>query len=144
MIDIKKFLQVLKNYLNYVMKASFKDLLIYFLELMILVVISLLLLFPIEVIRSFLYQLILLFSNPQATFYQIYNIIMYLVGAFVSFCFFIYMFNKRYEDIEKIRSKSEDRVSRVYKNTENEDGTVRRQVIEEELDLPKKAEKKRF
>ena len=70
MIDIKKFLQVLKNYLNYVMKASFKDLLIYFLELMILVVISLLLLFPVEVIRSLLYQLILLFSNPQATFEQ--------------------------------------------------------------------------
>lgn len=141
MVDIKKFGKVVKNYINYIMKLGFKDLLVNFIELIILVVIAALLLFPVDVVKELLFKIITAFTQVSNGVYKFYDIIFTVIEAAVCFCFFIYMFNKRYEDIDKIRRRKED--SKPNQEVEKTD-FQKRNVADEEIELPKMVEKKKF
>lgn len=141
MVDIKKFGKVVKNYINYIMKLGFKDLLVNFIELIILVVIAALLLFPVDVVKELLFKIITAFTQVSNGVYKFYDIIFTVIEAAVCFCFFIYMFNKRYEDIDKIRRRIED--SKPNQEVEKTD-FQKRNVADEEIELPKMVEKKKF
>ena len=141
MVDIKKFGKVVKNYINYIMKLGFKDLLVNFIELIILVVIAALLLFPVDVVKELLFKIITAFIQVSNGVYKFYDIIFTVIEAAVCFCFFIYMFNKRYEDIDKIRRRKED--SKPNQEVEKTD-FKKRNVSDEEIELPKMVEKKKF
>ena len=141
MVDIKKFGKVVKNYINYIMKLGFKDLLVNFIELIILVVIAALLLFPVDVVKELLFKIITAFIQVSNGVYKFYDIIFTVIEAAVCFCFFIYMFNKRYEDIDKIRRRKED--SKPNQEVEKTD-FQKRNVADEEIELPKMVEKKKF
>ena len=145
MEKFKKFGGILKNYINYIMKLGFKDLFINFIELIILVIISTLVLFPIELVKGLLYQLFGLFINESTTFYQIYNLLVSIVGVLLVFMIFIYLFNKRYEDIEKLREdKVKEREEKMYKTSDEVNELNKKRIVEEDFDLPKPAEKKRL
>ena len=141
MVDIKKFGKVVKNYINYIMKLGFKDLLVNFIELIILVVIAALLLFPVDVVKELLFKIITAFTQVSNGVYKFYDIIFTVIEAAVCFCFFIYMFNKRYEDIDKIRRRKED--SKPNQEVEKTD-FQKRNVADEEIELPKLVEKNKF
>ncbi len=141
MVDIKKFGKVVKNYINYIMKLGFKDLLVNFIELIILVVIAALLLFPVDVVKELLFKIITAFTQVSNGVYKFYDIIFTVIEAAVCFCFFIYMFNKRYEDIDKIRRRKED--NKPNQEVEKTD-FQKRNVADEEIELPKMVEKKKF
>ena len=136
MLDFKKFLKVGKNYIDYIMKLGFKELFVNFIELIILAILSLLIIFPVEAIKVLLPKIIR-FSGAIA---DIYNIIFLIGELIVGVCFFIYMFNKRYEDIEKIRGSRRDN----FVNNNEQDEFKRDHVEKEDIELPKMADKKRF
>ena len=102
---------------------------------------SLLLLFPVDVVKEILFKIIAFTSVTNNTFYKIYDIIFTIIEAIICFAFFIYMFNKRYEDIDKIRNKREDRIA---KSNEIKTEFQRKNVEDEDFELPKQAEKKKL
>ena len=108
MVSLKKFLKVGKNYIDYIMKLGFSELLVNFIELIILVAISLLVMFPVSAVKVILYSFVSLFTKTNQTVYLIYNIVFLIINAVISLALFIYMFNKRYEDIESIRNRKRE------------------------------------
>ena len=141
MIDVKKFFKVAKNYINYIMKLGFKELFVNFIELIILVVISMILLFPVDVVKELLFKIVLVFIGSSDTIYKIYDIIFTIIEAFVCIGFFIYMFNKRYEDIDKIRN---NRDSMLLKKEEEKTIFQKKNVEDNNIELPKQVEKRKF
>ena len=133
---IKKFINVGKNYINYIMKLGFKELFINFLELIMLVVLSLLILFPIESVKLLLLRILRLSGSAA----EIFDICFLAIEIFGGLLFFIYMFNKRYEDINLIRNNRNNRIADTSENNE----FARIEVEKEDLDLPKMADKKKF
>ena len=141
MEHIKKFMKVAKNYINYIMKLDFKELFVNFIELIILIIIAMLLVFPVDLVRELLFKIIASVTGFGEGFYKIYDIIFTIIKAVVCFGFFIYMFNKRYEDISKIRPRRDEK---MFSNNEEISDFQRKNVEDEKLELPKQAEKKKF
>ena len=108
MVDFKKFLKVGKHYIDYLLKLGFKDLFINFLELVILAGLSLLVYLPIGLVRDLLYKIVVFFFVGNTTIHFIFDIVFTAICIIVCICCFIHFFNKRYEDIEKLRSSRSD------------------------------------
>ncbi len=141
MVSLKKFLKVGKNYIDYIMKLGFSELLVNFIELIILVAISLLVMFPVSAVKVILYSFVSLFTKTNQMVYLIYNIVFLIINAVISLALFIYMFNKRYEDIESIRNRKRETKIEV-KDVKN--GVRKIELEDESMELPKPAQKKRF
>ena len=141
MVSLKKFLKVGKNYIDYIMKLGFSELLVNFIELIILVAISLLVMFPVSAVKVILYSFVSLFTKTNQTVYLIYNIVFLIINSVISLALFIYMFNKRYEDIESIRNRKRETKIEV-KDVKN--GVRKIELEDESMELPKPAQKKRF
>ncbi len=148
MVDLKKFFKVGKHYISYLMKLGFKDLFVNFIELVILVGLALLVYIPIGLVRDLLYKIMVFFLSGSTTLYFVFDLVFTIISIVVCLCCFIYLFNKRYEDVENLRSSRKDN---LYTNTDNKNKIqedsfkVRDTDVKEEFDLPKaKEEKKRF
>jgi len=150
MLDFKKFLKVGKHYIGYLMSLGFKDLFINFLGLLLVVGLSLLVYIPVSMIRDILYKIIVIFVSGSPTLYEVFDLVFTIISAILCILVFVYLFNKRYEDVEKLKNSRSDN---LYLNKdkkekeENEENSfkVRTNEVSEELDLPKaKVERKKF
>lgn len=131
---LKKFFKNVKSYIDYIMKLGFKDLFVNFVEIIVLVILASLIYLPIGLIDDLLFQVISIVINSSVIFVKIYDLIFSILSAILAMFAFIYMFNKRYEDIEKIRNNKND-VSRL--KLEKND-KAKQNVVLEEIELPKK------
>ena len=131
---LKKFFKNVKSYIDYIMKLGFKDLFVNFVEIIVLVILASLIYLPIGLIDDLLFQVISIVINSSVIFVKIYDLIFSILSAILAMFAFIYMFNKRYEDIEKIRNNNND-VSRLKLE---KDDKAKQNVVLEEIELPKK------
>lgn len=121
-----------KKYLEYLMKLGFKDLFVNFIEIIMLVILACLVYLPVGIISDLIFQIINIFVVDNVYFLKIYDLIFSLISAILAVYLFIYMFNKRYADIENLRKegKIERNKTIVRENVKN--------IEEEEFELPKK------
>ena len=131
---LKKFFKNVKSYIDYIMKLGFKDLFVHFVEIIVLVILASLIYLPIGLIDDLLFQVISIVINSSVIFVKIYDLIFSILSAILAIFAFIYMFNIRYEDIEKIRNNKND-VSRLKLE---KDDKAKQNVVLEEIELPKK------
>lgn len=112
---IEKFIKTLKDYINYLMKVGYKELFANTVVIFCLIVLSAFVYIPIDVVKSFIKDTLLLFAGFgdtfDAIFYWFFNIISALSAIFV----FMILFNKRFESVKnaqqennKIKEKNEE------------------------------------
>ena len=123
---IKKFAGNFKNYFDYIMTVNFGDLFINVLILLCIVLLSTFVFVPIGLIESLIRDFLLLFIDLPGMLLSIYSWVFTLISTLFAFLAFIYLFNKRFEDIE------------AFKNQLNNKAPVKQVKKEEEvIELPK-------
>lgn len=128
---LSDFVKNIKQYFNYIMKMGFGDLFVQFLELIILILISLFVYIPVEMVHDVLLNMLSIFGNLSVVLLVILNFIFSLASALLAAYVFIHLFNKRYEDLEK-RVKEE---SSSKKDNDNKTKTI-------DMEMPKMKENK--
>lgn len=123
---VKDFLRNLKSYFDYIIKLNFGDLLIKFIDLVLVILMSLFVYIPVSLVRDLVYTIIGTFGNLS-----ILSLIMDLLFKGISFVLciyvFVYLFNKRYEDIKEERLNSREE--------------VKKKIQEESFELPEMKQK---
>lgn len=136
---MKKFLKNLKQYVNYIMKVNFKDLLVNVVILGCIVLLSILIYLPVglieDLIRSFIVVWMPFEGTPAVLFTWTFSLISFICAVIT----FIYLFNKRFDDIEAFK----DQVSNPKKSIDKEMDKTKVKVEEEEIDLPKEKDDKK-
>lgn len=136
---MKNFLKNLKQYINYIMKVNFKDLLVNVVILGCIVLLSILIYLPVglieDLIRSFIVIWMPFEGTPAVLFTWTFSLISFICAVIA----FIYLFNKRFADIEAFK----DQVSNPKKSIQNEIDKPRAMVEEEEIELPKEKDDKK-
>lgn len=123
---IKNFLSNLKKYFDYIMTVNFGELFINVLILLCILLLSTFVFVPIGLIEGLLRDFIQLFAVLPNLFLNIYSWIFTLISTICSFLAFIYLFNKRFEDIEGLKKQINNKAP--VKEVKKE---------EEKLELPK-------
>jgi len=94
---LKNFGKSFKDYIDYIVKVSFGELIFHFFELLILILIALFVYIPLSVLEDVIWSLISLFNTD---FSGVFTVVCNVINALVALFAFIYVFNKRYEDIK--------------------------------------------
>lgn len=136
---MKKFLKNLKQYVNYIMKVNFKDLLVNVVILGCIVLLSVLVYLPVglieDLIRSFIVIWMPFEGVPAILFTWTFSLISFICAVIA----FIFLFNKRFEDIEAFK----EQVSSPNKSVSKK--MIESNVIDEDdkIELPKEKDSKK-
>lgn len=126
---IKSFLKNLKDYLGYLMKVGFGELLIQFLTLVIILLLSCFVYVPIGLIEDIIISAMgFLGQVVNDNTYLILDLVFKIISFICAMFAFIYLFNKRYDDIEKMKNDLKNKDIKESNNT-------KRQNID--IELPK-------
>lgn len=117
----------LKKYVDYIMSVNFGELFINVLILICILVLSTFLFVPIGMVETIIRDFINLFGGLPNVFYSIYSWIFNIISSVLSILAFMYMFNKRFDDIEAFKKQMKEKPTD--KENKKEDN--------EELELPK-------
>ena len=123
----KKFISNVKNYVNYLMTVNFGELFINVLILLCILVLSTFVFVPVGLFQSLIRDFILLFGSMSNLFLSIFDWVFTLISTVLAATAFIYMFNKRFDDIEAFKKQASTKSTKKTDNDEDE----------EEIDLPK-------
>ena len=124
LIDFKKNL---KQYIDYLMSVDFGELFINVLILICILLLSTFLFVPVGMIESIIRDFINLFGDLPNLFHSIYSWLFTVISTIISALAFVYMFNKRFEDIEAFKKQMKEKP---------EEKEIKKDK-EEELELPK-------
>ena len=114
------FLKNFKFYIDYILKLNFGELLFHFLELAIVVLLSLMMYIPVNLIQDLIYTIFNLLGNTGTILNLIFDIIFKIIGLIICIISFVYCFNKRYEDLQKeIKEKEEKKHKEKIKEMES-------------------------
>ncbi len=123
---IKKFGINFKKYFDYLMSVNFGDLFVNVLILICILLLSTFVFVPVGLVEGLLRDFIQLFVTLPAVFLNIYAWLFTLISTLFAVLSFIYLFNKRFEDIEAFKKQLKEKP--VTKETKK---------VEEELELLK-------
>jgi hypothetical protein len=125
---LKDFGKSFKDYIDHVMKVSFGELVFHFFELLIIIFISLFTYVPMYLLQDVGLNILRLGGNEiNETVLHVYNLTFSIVEILIALFAFIYLFNKRYEDL-----KNEEKQDKSKKQTEKVKGKK-----DANMDLPK-------
>ncbi len=123
---LKKFKNNFKKYFDYLMSVNFGDLFINVLILICIILLSTFIFIPVGMVESIIRDFINLFGSLPSVFYSIYSWVFTVISTILSVLAFIYLFNKRFDDIEEFKKQLKEKP--VVSESKKE---------EEELELPK-------
>lgn len=129
---IKKFVTNVKKYCDYLMTVNFGDLFINVLVLICILVLSTFMFVPVGLIQTLIRDFILLFGDISSLFLSIFDWSFTLISTVLTFIAFMYLFNKRFEDIEGFKKQ----IKEPPINLDSEDSK------EDKMELPKEKVKK--
>ena len=129
----KKFGTNAKKYCDYLMTVNFTDLFINVLILICILVLSSFVFMPVGLLKTLIRDFILLFMDVNGTILSVYDWIFTLISTVLTIVAFIYMFNKRFEELETFKKQLKEKPQKDIKDTSDN---------EEELILPKKKDEK--
>lgn len=124
----KEFLSNFKEYIDYLMKVDFRELFINTLILICLLILSAFFFIPIGIIQDVIRSFIIIFVDFNVITGSLYNWLFYLLSFVVCIYAFVYMFNKRFGDLEELKKQIKNKDVKKVVNTKEKD---------DELDLPK-------
>ena len=124
----KEFLSNFKEYIDYLMKVDFRELFINTLILICLLILSAFFFIPIGIIQDVIRSFIIIFVDFNVITGSLYNWLFYLLSFVVCIYAFVYMFNKRFGDLEELKKQIKNKDEKKVVNTKEKD---------DELDLPK-------
>ena len=113
---LKDFGKSFKDYIDYVMKVSFGELVFHFFELLILILIALFTYVPMYLIQDLGLNVLHLGGQTiNEVVLHVYNLTFSIIEILIALFAFIYLFNKRYEDIknEEKQDKSKKQAEKV-------------------------------
>lgn len=122
----KKFGTNVKKYVDYLMTVNFVDLFINVVVLVCILLLSLFMFVPIGMVASLLGDFITFFIEGNVIISKVIQWISSLISTVLALFAFVYMFNKRFEDLEKFKEQVENKPQNKEKIN-----------AEDELDLPK-------
>lgn len=127
---LKNFKDNFKKYFDYLMTVNFGDLFINVLILLCIVLLSTFVFIPVGLIESVIRDFVLLFVDMSTMVLSIYDWIFTLLSTIFSLLAFIYLFNKRFEDIEAFKQQ--------FNNKKRSDNSVKNdEPTKDSIELPK-------
>ena len=112
------------------MTVNFKELFINVVILFCIIVLAAFVFVPVGIIQDLVRSMVTLFYSFSVTGDKLFNIVFLLISTIGFFLAFIYLFNKRFSDIEAFKKQVKDE-KRIEKNNSD----VKENV--EELEMPK-------
>lgn len=126
---VKSFFKNLKDYLSYIMKVGFGELFIQFLTLVIILLLSCFIYVPIGLIEDIIISAMSFLGQVVSeNTYQVLDLIFKIISFICAMFAFMYLFNKRYNDVQKLKNN--------LKNKDNSENDNAKRVVEE-VELPK-------
>lgn len=126
---VKSFFKNLKDYLSYIMKVGFGELFVQFLTLVIILLLSCFIYVPIGLIEDIIISAMnFLGQVVNENTYQVFDLVFKIISFICAMFAFMYLFNKRYNDIQKLKNN--------LKNKNNSENDNAKRVVEE-VELPK-------
>lgn len=126
----KDFVSNLKKYIDYLMKVNFKELFVNTVILFCILVLAAFVFIPIGIIQDIIRTFIIIFVDFSSVFGLLYNWIFYLFSFICAFFAFVYMFNKRFSDIEALKKQINDKEKSIERNKNTKKD-------EDEFELPR-------
>ena len=124
---LKDFGKSFKDYIDHVMKVSFGELIFHFFELLIIILIALFTYVPMYLLQDVGLNVLRLGGNINEIVLRVYNLTFSIVEILIALFAFIYLFNKRYEDLKNEEKQDKNKKSNEkVKNKKDSD-----------MDLPK-------
>ena len=106
---MKDFGGNVKKYIDYIMKLGFGDLFIQFLILVIILVLACFVYVPVGLVQDLIWSIVNIMGNIPVIVFSIYNIVFSLLSFVLAALAFMYLFNKRYSDVEKEIKEQKDK-----------------------------------
>ncbi len=106
---MKDFGGNVKKYIDYIMKLGFGELFIQFLILVIILVLACFVYVPVGLVQDLLWSIVNIMGNIPVIVFSIYNIVFSLLSFVLAALAFMYLFNKRYSDVEKEIKEQKDK-----------------------------------
>ncbi len=125
----KDFFKRAKDYIDYLMKVDFKELFVNVVILFCIIVLSGFMFIPIGLVQDLIRQFIQSFGNMPVTVALLFDWVFYLISSIASIFAFIYLFNKRFEDLESFKKQVKEGSKKESKKVDNKS--------DDDLDLPK-------
>jgi phosphotransferase system glucose/maltose/N-acetylglucosamine-specific IIC component len=116
-----------KKYVDYLMSVNFGELFVNVLILICILLLSTFIFVPIGMVESIIRDFINLFVDLPNLVDSIYSWVFTLISSVLSVLAFVYMFNKRFEDIEAFKKQMKEKPAEKEVKKDNDD----------ELELPK-------
>ena len=116
-----------KKYVDYIMSVDFGELFVNVLILICILLLSTFLFVPVGMVETIIRDFINLFGSLPNIVYSIYSWVFNIISVVLSVLAFMYMFNKRFDDIEAFKKQMKEKPA----DKENKN------VDSEELELPK-------
>jgi uncharacterized membrane protein len=116
-----------KKYVDYLMSVNFGELFVNVLILICILLLSTFIFVPIGMVESIIRDFINLFVDLPNLVDSIYSWVFTLISSVLSVLAFVYMFNKRFEDIEALKKQMKEKPVEKEVKKDNDD----------ELELPK-------
>lgn len=135
---MKKFLKNLKQYVDYIMKVNFKDLLINIVILGCIVLLSIFVYLPVGLIEDLIRSFIVVWMPLEGTGAVLFTWTFSLISFICAVIAFIYLFNKRFEDMETFKEQLAND-----KSKDSNVNTKKKEIVEEEIELPKQKDDKK-
>ena len=124
------FKKNIKVYIDYIMTLDFKKLGIHFFSLVFIIFIGLLVYLPIGLISDSLIQGLGIIPNIPVIVFSIIDWIFVLVSFVVFVCVFVYMFNRRFEEV--YAKEINDEMNKEVKLEEDKIEKTEREKVEKE------------
>ena len=122
----KNFGVNVKKYVDYLMTVNFVDLFINVIVLVCILLLSLFMFVPVGMVVSLFGDFITFFIEGNVILSKVIQWISSLISTVLALFAFVYMFNKRFEDLEKFKEQVENKPQKKEKTND-----------EDELELPK-------
>ena len=125
---LKTFIKTLKEYVNYLMKVDFKELFANTVILVCILILAAFVYIPVGIVQDLIRNLLTIFINLNGIIGLIYTWTFSVIGAIVAILAFIYLFNKRYESIQKSDEDTKENNNKLNNKTSKD---------KEDLEIPK-------
>ena len=134
----KLFFKRAKAYIDYLMKVDFKELFVNVVILFCMIVLAAFMFIPVGIVQDVIRSFIQVFASMPVTIGLLYNWVFYLLSFALSILAFMYLFNKRFEDLEAFKTQ----VKEGNTKEKNDKETKKEKKNDEDFELPKAKESK--
>lgn len=134
----KLFFKRAKAYIDYLMKVDFKELFVNVVILFCMIVLAAFMFIPVGIVQDVIRSFIQVFASIPVTIGLLYNWVFYLLSFALSILAFMYLFNKRFEDLEAFKTQ----VKEGNTKEKNDKETKKEKKTDEDFELPKAKESK--